>query len=351
MSNFLDKPYVREWVCSASQNYSTHIFGKVGHGVVWSDVRDENDNLLIPLDPVGLVAGINSEPFIMTDGHDPGKPKGQLLKSKLFVDEGGRQFVVAIFGYYAGGDLLLFETLGFDTKASAPIPQRLPELNPDTRVQLAIDPREVDKPWLDQLIAKAEVPIEFLPRSNNAANSALEFITIGLPYVLLVWNPFVTAIASEAGKATYAAFAKWCRSLLVALESRKNPVLEIQAHQDGCQVSFLFRGKNVAKHLAAHESLPKTASGAAQLITNLKKRDMQPQILVYEFNDEGAIWYPSYAILNDKRIISNSAELIAIDKLPAELSLSFIEGSLVSPLADLADSCVKSNNHFPERAD
>lgn len=78
---------------------------------------------------------------------------------------------------------------------------------------------------------------------------------------------------------------------------------------------------------------------------------MQPQRLVYEFNYEGVIWYPSYAILNDKRIISNSAELIAIDKLPAELSLSFIEGHLVSPLADLVDSCVKSNNHRPERAD
>lgn len=338
MSDFWDTPSAREWACDAVSRYSNKIFGKVTYGVVWSDAQDTDGNLLVPLEPSELVAGINREPFILTDGHDIGKPKGQVLESKMFISEGGRRFVIAIFGYYAEGDVLLFDNLNFDTRASAPTPQRLPELPADMIIQLAIDPREVDSQWLEKITVNSEVPIKVLPRSNNAANAVLECITVGLPYLILVWNPFVTAIASEAGKSTYAALDRWLCSLLCALEYRKNPVLEIQAHHYGCQVSFLFRGKSVSKHLVAHESLKKASVSAAQLITNLNKRDMQAQKLIYEFDDEGQCWYPSYAILNDKRVITSSAELIAIDKLPSGLSLGFIEGNLVSPLSELTDN-------------
>ena len=117
-------------------------------------------------------------------------------------------------------------------------------------------------------------------------DSAQELIRIGLVYLAVVWNPFITSIASEAGKGTYAAIHMWVRKLLERLADRRNPILDIHTHQDGCQVSFLFRGKEVKQHYAAHDALSGAAAKAAQLIANLKARGMPARQLIYEFDKE-----------------------------------------------------------------
>lgn len=328
----------REWTEDAIRRHSIGIFGKIVDGVIWTDALDENGDLLVPLEPTELVAEINSTPFILLDSHDPGKPKGKILESKLFISEEGSKFVVAIFGFYEGGDVLLFEKLGFDHTVVVPTPQKLPELPKGSGIQLAVDPREVDAQWLDQLTVNANIRIERLTLSHNAADVAQELIRVGVPYVILVWNPYVTAIATKAGEATYAAFDGWLRGLIAALSDRLNPVLDIQAHQDGCQVSFILRGKDVKKHLVAHESRPNAATNAARLIAKLKELGMPAQQLIYEFDYEGLIWYPSYAILADGRIITSSVELIAFDNLPTGLSLGLINKNLVPPLIEQTES-------------
>ena len=75
------------------------------------------------------------------------------------------------------------------------------------------------------------------------------------------------------------------------------------------------------QHYVAHDALPGAAAQAAQLVAKLKARKMAAQTLIYEFDKEALKWYPSYAILNDNRIIIDNHELIAIEQLPTSLSL------------------------------
>jgi hypothetical protein len=53
--------------------------------------------------------------------------------------------------------------------------------------------------------------------------------------------------------------------------------------------------------------------------------------LVYEFDREAVRWIPSYAILNDHRLISDSVVLTAIEHLPPGLSLGLGDAEALFP--------------------
>ncbi|KXS31653.1 MAG: Uncharacterized protein AWT59_2212 [Candidatus Gallionella acididurans] len=82
----------------------------------------------------------------------------------------------------------------------------------------------------------------------------------------------------------------------------------------------------------AHDALPNAAAQAAQLVTKLKVRGMAGRQLIYEFDKEALMWFPSYAVLNDNRIITDNSELIAIEQLPTGLSLGLSRGKSLSPV-------------------
>jgi hypothetical protein len=332
MPDLLDTPAARDWVNDAIPRHSKGIFGKLVPAVIWSDTRGDDGEPLVPVDPIELVAQYNSAPHIILHSHDPGRPVGQVLESANFESEGGKKFIAAVLGYYAGGEVLGFRGLGLDTKALAPPPERLPVLPDGIWIQFATDPREVDAAWLDQVASDAPLRIGRTELSHNAADPAQELIRVGLFYLAVVWNPFITSIASEAGKDTYAAIYRWVRKLLTRLADRRNPILDIHTHHDGCQVSFLFRGKDVRQHYAAHDALPNAAAQAAQLVAKLKARGMAGRKLIYEFDKEALMWFPSYAVLNDNRIITDNGELIAIEQLPTGLSLGLSRGKWLSPV-------------------
>ncbi|OCB03283.1 hypothetical protein BBC27_08745 [Acidithiobacillus ferrivorans] len=336
MPDLLDTPAARDWVNDAIPRHSKGIFGKLAPAVIWSDARGDDGEPLVPVDPIELVAQINSDPCILLHYHDPGRPKGQVLESANFESDDGGKFIAAVLGFYAGGEVLGFRGLGLDTKALAPPPERLPVLPDGIWIQFATDPREVDAEWLDQVTSDAPLRVERTELSHNAADSAQELIRVVLPYLVVIWNPFTTSIASEAGKGTYAAIHGWVQKLLANLADRRNPILDIHTHQDGCQVSFLFRGKDVGQHYAAHDALPNAAAQAAQLIAKLKAREMAGRKLIYEFDKEALIWFPSYAVLNDNRIITDNGELIAIEQLPTGLSLGLSRGKSLSPVVRAA---------------
>lgn len=336
MSDLLNTPAALEWADHAIRRHSKGIFGKLKPAVIWSDRRGDDGELLVPVDPVEYVARINSTSLILLHGHDPGRPKGQVLEGAIFESESGEKFVVAILGFYAGGEVLAFQGLGLDTKVSSPPPEMLPTLPDGLWIEFATDPREVDGTWLEQVVSDAPLPLESTELSHNAAESSQELIRVGVLFVTLVWNPFVTSVASEAGKDTYAAIHKWIRKLLEKLADRRNPVVDIHAFHDNCQVSFLFRGNNVKQNYAAHDALPNAATHAAQLVAKLKARGMVARQLVYEFDNEAAVWFPSYAVLTDNKIITDNVELIAIEQLPAGLSLGMSRGKSRSPIVKLA---------------
>jgi hypothetical protein len=318
---FQETPSATKWAEEAEQRHQAGIFGKIMRAVIWADVRGSDGELLVAVDPDRLVARINSSPFTLLEGHDPGCPKGKILESALFEHSDGRKFVAALLGCYAGGDVLSFRELGIDIDTPVPPPERLPELSDDVRIEIGTDSREVDEEWLDQVTNDPPVRIKRTERSHNAADPLHELIVVGLPYVFFVWNPFVTAIATEAGKASYAGIYAWVRRLLSRMADRRSPILDFHSHKDGCQVSFLFRGKDEKKLHEAMDALAGAAAQAARLISRLKALGKISQQLVYEYDKEKCLWAPSFVLLNDDRIITDNLALIAIENLPTGLSL------------------------------
>lgn len=300
------------------------IFGTIARGVLWTDAAGPDGTPIVPGDPADLVDEINTSRMPLLKGHDPGVPVGQVLAAKQFTTKSGERFVAGIIGFYSDSARLTFGELGLAAMPVAASPTALPALPDDFPVFVSADPKEVDATWLAGVASECPVDVVQGELSHNAAESFQELIRIALPYVVLVWNPFVTTIATEAGKATYHGLNQWLRKLVKKLGERRNPILEIQSEQDGCRVSFLLRGTTVEHHYQAHDQLPQAAAQAAQLISHLKRRRAEARTLTYEYDSSSRTWYPSYAVLRDGRIVSDRSVLIAAEKIPPGLSLGLV---------------------------
>jgi len=274
---------------------------------------------------------VNEAPFSLLHNHDPGQPKGQILESAYFQAASGEAFVAAILGYYFGGNVLSFRDLKLDITSSVRPPLKLPDLPEDVRIEIAADPRDVDNAWLDEATSDAPVRIKRTALSHNADGSSNQLIVIGIAFALLVGKPFVTAFATEAGKDSYFAIRGWIRKLLSRIADRHDSILDLHSHHDSCQVSFIFRGKDVKKLYEAHDALSDAAPQAARLVSRLKDMGLPSRQLVYEFDKEALLWAPSFAVLEDDRILTDNLALISIENLPDQLSLGLTrKKSLVS---------------------
>jgi len=329
MANLINDTHAaRSWVEETIQRHSDGIFGKLASAVIWSDARDANDRPLVDVDPNALVTEINESPMVLLHNHDPGRPIGEVLDAAGFSDPEGKQFVAAILGFYAGGNVMNFRDCGVYAEESVSSAPLLPPFPENCWIEIGVDPREVEDGWIEQLANDAPLPVVRRLLSHNSAESVQELIRAGLIYLALAWNPFVTSIASEAGKRTYASLHAWVRRLIEGLADRRNPILDLHTFQGDCQVSFLLRGKDIKVHYKAHDGLPAAAAQGAALIASLKARSCPARQLVYEFDKEMLRWYPSFAILTDGRIITDSLTLIAFEQLPSDLSLGLAARSL-----------------------
>jgi hypothetical protein len=311
------------WVDQVKAAYrGSKIFGKITSGVIWCDETGSDGKQLVPIDdPRALASDINTSGFPLLKGHDPGFPIGKVLRAEVFASPDGVTFIAAIFGFYAGGERLSFREFGFDPSATVSLPTTLPMLPDGCRIDFAVDPREVKSAWVEDVLSTAPLRVERIDLSHNVAEWMQELIRVGLPYIVLVWNPFVRAIATEAGKDAYAALHQWLRTVFDKLAEHRNPIVEIQAYQNDCLLSFIFRGKDVKRLYAAHDALPIAAAQAAQLIANMKRTANAPTLILYEFQPQDDKWFPSYAELNDGTFITDNNALIAIEQLPSSLSL------------------------------
>ncbi len=305
------------WVAQAKTvHLGNRVFGTIASSVIWSETTGLDGELLVPVDPIALVADINANGFPLLKGHDPGFPLGKVLGAKVFTSSDGSRFVAAILGFYTGGERLSFLDFGFDSVAEVASPSSLPILPDACWISFATDPREVDAEWLKDVLQTAPLRVEQTELSHNAAESSFDLIRIGLLFMGLVWNPFVTTIATEAGKAAYAEINKWLRRLFEKLAERRNPIVEIQSHYDGCQIFFVFRGTDLKRHYAAHDALPSAAAQAQQLVTNMKTIGSSPRLILYEFHPQDDRWFPSYAELHDGRFVTDNNILIAVAITP-----------------------------------
>lgn len=329
MANLInDTDAARNWVEETIQRHSDGVFGKLASAVIWSDARDANGRPLVDVDPNALVTEIAESPMVLLHNHDPGRPIGEVLDAASFSDPEGKQFVAAILGFYTGGNVMNFRDCGINAEEPVSSAALLPPFPENCWIEIGVDSRDIKDGWLEQLTNDAPLPVVRRPLSHNSAESMQELIRVGLIYLALVWNPFVTSIASEAGRRTYASVHAWVRKLIEGLAERHNPIIDLHTFQGDCQVSFLLRGKDVEVHYKAHDSLATAAAQGAVLIANLKARSCPARQLVYEFDKEILRWYPSFAILTDGRIVTDSLTLIAFEQLPSGLSLGLVARAL-----------------------
>ncbi|WP_129647912.1 hypothetical protein [Peristeroidobacter agariperforans] len=322
-SNLLDdSPEASAWVDHIEATHpERHIFGKIRCGVIWTSSPGIDGEPLVPVDPSVLAGWINADGLPLFNGHDSGSPVGQVIAAKIFTSTHGVRFVAAVFGFYSEERRVGFSDLGLDSMQAVQPPQSLPQLAADVWMAFETDPREVDAEWQEDALINAPLPVKRKELSHNAAEPLTELIRIGLPYVVLVWNPFITTVATEAGKDAYASTREWLRKLWKKLAARRSPIVQISSYQDGCEVSFLFRGNDVAVNYAAHDALSTAAMQAAQLIGQMRKRQIAPRTMTYEFDSQSRKWYPSYTVLQNGQLVSDRNLLIALEQLPSQLSL------------------------------
>lgn len=317
-----ETPEACSWIArEKARRTGDYAFGSFQAGVIWVNEPCPDGEIIGGTDPSTMIDQINNEGWPLYRGHDPGLPSGRSIAAKLFVSPSGRKFVVAIFGFYVDKLRRSFDDLGVDSNQEASSPLMLDALSNDWRLYIATDPREVDPQWLENVLRNAPLPVVQQELSHNAEDWQHELIRISLPYVLFVWNPFVTTIAQEAAKDVYAGTRRWLRNFLNELGSRKNPIVSLQSCQDGCEVLFLIRGNDVKCHYDAHDSLPIAAAQAAKLISSMRSRHAAPLTIVYEFDPQLTRWFPSYATLEDGRLVSNQNILIALEQHPTGLSI------------------------------
>ncbi len=316
-----------EWVEQAISAHSADCnFGDVRGSVIWSDAPGPDGKPIVDIDPLALVAAINGGGFPILLRHDPGFPLGRILAAAIFTTSEGEKFIAAIIGLYSGRRHS-FTEFGFDPTIATLCPSQLPAIPSNSWITFATDPREVEQEWVAGVVSTAPMRVERARLSHNAADTSQELIRIGVLFMALVWNPLVTAVATEAGKDLYARIHKWLHTLAERLAERRNPILEIQSHHNGCQISFILRGRNVKGHYAALDTLSVAAAQSELLVERMKHADAAPKLLVYEFELQDEKWFPSYAELHDGRFVTDNKLLIAVEQLPSGLSLGLVLGS------------------------
>lgn len=321
-----ENPEAADWIDQAKVAFGRErAFGRITGAVIWSDAIGLNGEQLVPADPVALVASINADGFQLLKGHDPGFPLGKVLAAEVFTGADDTTFVAAVMGFYKGARLS-FRDLELDSIPAIASPARLPALPDTCWINLATDPREIELEWVDDVVRAAPIRVETTELFHNAADSLHELIRIGMLFTILVWNPFIKAIATEAGKDAYASMHRWLRHLFDKIAELRDPILEVQSHHNECYVSFILRGKDVQRHYAALDALSTAATQAQYLIANMKNRGFAPKLLVYEFHPQNDKWFPSYAELCDGRLVTDNNLLIAIEQLPPGVSLGLSRG-------------------------
>lgn len=315
-----------DWIQQEITKYDQDsAFREVIAGLIWHNYGFDDSNPVKNKDLDSWVNLVNSHGIPFLFNHDPGRPVGRTVSARLFItDDNADKFVIAIAGIYDAKHQLSFDQLGLDIEPYVVSPSELPEIPHDARLRLFADPNDVDSQWIADLLKEAPLYVEQHQLSLNALDDRPELITIGIMYVALVWNPFVTTIAKEAGKDVYVSIHAWLHSLFEKLSDLRNPVVNLAASYEGCEVRFLFRGNDVEINYKAHGDLHKSSLQATQLINSMKRKGAIPTSLTYEFDVKSSRWYPSYAILDDNRIISDKNILIAFEQMPTSLSIGLV---------------------------
>lgn len=329
MSSLLDESVEAQlWSEGAMSRCQDSIYGRLVPGVVWTSARIEDGSQMVEGDAEVILQALRRERLPLLHEHDPGRPLGNVLEAAAFRTPDGELFIAAILGLYASKGVESFDELGLE-HVLVQERRTLPEPDSTACIQVSYDPRDVSEDWVAEIVSGSPLDVTRTALSNNSSESFSELIRIALPFALLVWNPVAKTVGSEIGKAIYASVHAWLRKTIESANRRKAPLLCIEAAQQGCHVMFLIRSNNPELNNTAHEGLPDASAQAAMIIDVLARRGTPPLRLVYEMDSEHRRWAPSYAVLDQGRLITSAAMLIAMGtELPVGLSLGLTRADM-----------------------
>ena len=317
----LNTPAARAWLEKLSVTYGKNkIFYLYLPGVLWTNKPGVDGEPIGGDDPSEILKDINKNTWPLLDNHDPGKLLGRVLAAKLFENTDGVCFIAGYIGIYNEKATLRLSDFGIDLTERAMSPTTAPEPHASWHIQLLHDPREIESAWIERIAQETPLPVQIDHLSHNANDQVIELLRVGLPWAVLVWNPFVTEISKEAAKDVYKTIRCWLASLIEKIQERRHPVVSLQSYVGPCEVSFLFRGADIKRNHSAREALPQAAAKAEKVINTMLSRGVSPASAVYEFDMESG-WYPSFITLADGRIVSDRNILFAFESSRHGLSL------------------------------
>ena len=79
-------------------------------------------------------------------------------------------------------------------------PTSLPAIDAGGWINFGFDPRDVEAEWLEDVLRSAPAPIKRTPLSFNEADAQSVLIIVGVLFAAIIFKPFVTTVATEAGK-------------------------------------------------------------------------------------------------------------------------------------------------------
>jgi len=131
----------------------------------------------------------------------------------------------------------------------------------------------------------------------------------------LVWNPFVTSIANEAGKDTYKKIREWLELLARKASDLRNPVLQIESYHKGCQLLFFIRGGDRNLNETAAKDISEAANQAERIVNHFLENG-GIRVLAFEYDRKSKAWRPSYAKNTEGALLTDDRKLIVVGNLP-----------------------------------
>lgn len=241
--------------------------------------------------------------------HDPlHHMVGRVLAVRL-VEDSSHHYILGITGVYEQQSYPSFADLGLLVEdneiASANGPAEL-----DASVVLCVNPHCAGAGEIAQLLNGAPrlVAQEIRPRFEKAV-TPLTIVTILVAIHLASTMPFVKKLQECAAEDLW----KWLKRVFGLLPSRLADRVVLEVPAESCTVRFVNAARSASAVHDATSAVPTAFTHARLLLEHPAARELQLELLVYEWLEDEKRWLPSHACSRTRGVISDKRRLAAME--------------------------------------
>lgn len=299
-------------------------FEQIISGVLSTTEEDTQGDKMAKEDLYSMAKRIKENIVWQRVEHNPLiQPIGRTIDAEVFpIPKSNEYFLAGILGIYSMANIPRFCELDVGLKKD------FQEENYDFKidfsepqVKLSISPINFGKKILDEMLSTKPnlVENEIILEVRKAADP-IEIVKLYAAIYLLIQNPFskkfLETFGEEAAKSVIS-FLGWVKEEVVKkvheVRKKKKTLLEFQSKYKNCNIEFVIdETEDTAKYKKAIDSISYAARSAICLIDQLE--NLEPQLLIYEFDIKNEDWIPIHAATKKRGIISDKPKLIALEK-------------------------------------